>query len=101
MWWGEGMQSTFGYGPDQIGESTTWCHDHIHPEDRERVVASMGDAVGDGSAIWEAEFRYLASDGRYLDVYDRGAIVRDADGKAVRFVGIMQDVTARNAASAR
>lgn len=101
VWWGEGMQSMFGYGPDQIGETTKWCHDHIHPEDRERVVASMGDAVGDGSAIWEGEFRYLAADGGYLDVHDRGAIIRDADGKAVRFVGIMQDVTARNAASAR
>jgi PAS domain-containing protein len=34
VWWGEGMQSTFGYRPEQVGPSTKWCHEHIHPEDR-------------------------------------------------------------------
>ncbi len=46
-------------------------------------------------------FRYLAADGAYLDVFDRGSIIRYADGKALRFVGVMQDVTARKAAGER
>jgi len=97
VWWGEGMTSTFGYGVDQIGNSTAWCHDHIHPDDRERVVAGMTDAVQSGSPTWEDDFRYRRADGSYVEVYDRGAIIRDVDGTAQRFVGVMQDVTARNA----
>jgi PAS domain S-box-containing protein len=101
VWWSEGLSALFGYGPDQIGENTEWCHEHIHPEDRERVVGSMTAAVQNGDATWEGEFRYRKADGAYLDVYDRGSIVRDAAGKAVRFSGVMQDFSARKASATR
>jgi len=101
VWWSEGIQSLFGYGADQVGSSTQWCHEHMHPDDRERVVESMTAAVANGDVRWESEFRYRKADGGYLEVHDQGAIVRDAAGKALRFVGTMKDVTARNAASAQ
>ncbi len=97
VWWSEGMLSTFGYGPEEVGDSTRWCHEHIHPDDRARVTDGMTAAVVDGSASWEDEFRYLAASGTYIEVFDRGAILRDGDGDALRFVGVMQDITARNA----
>ena len=87
------MRSVFGYGSDEIGKSTDWCHNHIHPEDRRRVVGSMIDAVENGDVVWEGQFRYRKADGRYVDVLDRGSIIRDAEGKALRFVGMMQDIT--------
>jgi len=101
VWWSEGMRSVLGYGPDQIGPGTRWCHEHIHPEDRERVVESMAQAVQSTDVFWESEFRYLKADGTYLDVYDRGAVIRDEAGKAMRFVGVMQDVSARKALADR
>lgn len=94
VWWGEGMRSVFGYGPDQIGPGTQWCHDHIHPDDRARVVASMHDAVANGDVVWEGQFRYRRADNSYANVLDRGAIIRDSDGRALRFLGIMQDISA-------
>lgn len=97
VWWGEGMESTFGYGPDEVGPTTEWCHDHIHPDDRERVAASMTKSVEDGSVVWESDFRYRCKGGNYVEVYDRGSIHRDTDGNALRFLGVMQDVSARNA----
>lgn len=97
VWWGEGMTSTFGYGADQIGDTTAWCYDHIHPDDRERVVAGMSEAVRSDATTWEDDFRYRRADGTYVEVYDRGAIIRDIDGTPLRFVGVMQDVAARNA----
>ena len=99
VWWGEGMLSTFGYGPEQVGDTTSWCHAHIHPDDRERVVKGMEEAVRSGAPTWEDDFRYRTANGSYLDVYDRGTIIRDGDGNAQRFVGVMQDVTSRNAVS--
>lgn len=97
VWWGEGMTSTLGYDPDQIGESTRWRDERIHPDDRKRIVEGMRAAIEDGLANWEGEFRYLDAAGRYRDVLDRGAILTDVNGKAFRFVGVMQDVTARTA----
>jgi PAS domain S-box-containing protein len=101
VWWGPGMRSVFGYAPDQIGPRTEWCHAHIHPEDRERVVDSMTSAVRDGDVTWEGEFRYRKADGQYLDVLDRGSILRGSSGEALRFVGVMQDITKRKAAAGR
>ena len=101
VWWGPGMRSVFGYGPNQIDSRMEWCHAHIHPEDRERVVDSMKAAVRDGDVIWEGEFRYRKADGQYLDVLDRGSILRGPSGEALRFVGIMQDVTKRRVAADR
>lgn len=93
VWWSEGMHSVFGYAADQIGETTTWYHEHIHPDDRKRIVASMNDAVAHGDVVWDGQFRYRRADGSYIDVLDRGSIIRDAEGKALRFVGIMQDIS--------
>ena len=77
VWWSEGLQASFGYGADaQIGDSPQWRHEHIHPEDRQRVVESMRLSVEDGSPTWEADFRYRERTGDYLEVYDRGAILR-------------------------
>lgn len=98
VWWSEGIHALFGYGIEEVSDTTEWCHDHIHPEDRQRVIQSMTNAVESGAVNWEEEFRYRKADGEYLSVLDRGAIIRAPDGKAVRFVGVMQDVTARTAA---
>ena len=101
VWWGPGMRSVFGYAPDQIGPRMEWRHAHIHPEDRDRVVDSMTTAIRNGDVTWEGEFRYRKADGHYLDVLDRGSILRSASGEALRFVGVMQDITKRKAAADR
>jgi PAS domain S-box-containing protein len=95
------MRSVFGYAPDQISPRLEWRHAHIHPEDRERVVDSMTTAIRNDDVTWEGEFRYRKADGDYLDVLDRGSILRSSSGEALRFVGVMQDVTKRKAAADR
>jgi len=97
VWWSEGTQRLFGYGPDQMGDSSQWRDDNIHPEDRARVIAGMTQAVKNGSATWQDEFRYRAANGSYIVVLDRGSIIRDETGAGIRFVGMMQDISARDA----
>ena len=100
VWWSDGLRALFGHGPGEVGNSAAWWRAHIHPDDRSRIIESMDTAVRDGSVHWEGEFRYRKADGAYLEVHDRGAITRDIHGEALRFVGMMQDVTARNAKAA-
>lgn len=101
VWWSEGLYSLFGYEPQQVGDSTKWCHEHIHPDDRQRIVNGMMDAVQAGDVMWQGEFRYRKADGSYAHVLDRGSILRDSGGKPLRFVGIMQDVSVRKACESR
>ncbi|WP_395843055.1 PAS domain-containing protein [Archangium violaceum] len=92
--WNEGISTVFGYAPEQVIPYATWWYEHIHPEDRERVVHGIHAVIGSAHGQhWEDEYRFRRADGLYRRVRDRGSIVRDSQGKAVRMVGAMQDVT--------
>jgi len=68
----------------------------IHPDDQERVRATMAAARAPGGLPgWEMDYRYLRPDGREIWFHSRGAATRDADGKTTRLFGIMIDVTER------
>jgi PAS domain S-box-containing protein len=100
--WNPGVSTVFGYAPGEVEETGAWWSAHIHPEDRERVVAGIHrviDGAGGGHS-WRDEYRFRRADGAYADVVDRGYVARDAGGRAVRMIGAMEDVTARRAAEA-
>lgn len=93
QWCNENLKILLGYDPtktEQIVES--WAN-RVHPEDRESVVASM-DAVLEGSdTFWSGEYRYRHADGHYLTFIDRTFVIRDDEGKAIRMLGSLVDVT--------
>jgi PAS domain S-box-containing protein len=95
LWWNEGIQTLFGYTETEIGPDITWWCELIHPEDRERVVTDIRAAVERGDASWSAEYRCRRADGSYAQVYDRGYVLRDAEGRGTRMIGAMMDVTQR------
>lgn len=92
VWWSEGMLQVLGYGPEQIGPDTKWCHEHIHPYDRGRIIDGMQKACANGDTLWRDELRYRKANGDYAHVLKRGVIFRDAVGEAVRFMGVMQEI---------
>ncbi|HEX2134971.1 MAG TPA: PAS domain S-box protein, partial [Microvirga sp.] len=98
VWWSDAMLRQLGYAPEDIGPDTAWCFAHMHPDDRERVVSGMREAAAGTGDTWSDEFRYERADGSYAYISDRGFILRDAQGKAVRMIGAMQDITERKAA---
>lgn len=93
IWWGDGMRARFGYAYDdtpQIGES--WV-EHIHPDDRERVVAGIHSVIDGGGKLWTDEYRFIRADGSLAQVADRGFVIRNEQGAGVRMVGSMLEVT--------
>jgi PAS domain S-box-containing protein len=98
VWWSDAMQTQMGYAPGDIGPDTAWCFAHMHPEDRERVVRGMREAAAGTRDTWSDEFRYQRADRSYATIADRGFILRDARGKAVRMIGAMQDISVRKQA---
>ncbi|UYZ62694.1 PAS domain-containing protein [Hymenobacter weizhouensis] len=96
--WNDAMQRVFGYAPEQVGTTIQWWYDQIHPEDTERVVHGIHAAIDGGQASWQDEYRYRRADGTYAHVLDRGYIGRDAQGRAQRMIGAIQDITAQQEA---
>ena len=95
LWWNDGFLTTFGYTAGEIEPSVESWTGLIHPDERNRVVESIRHAIATGAETWSAEYRFQRKDGSHAFVQDRGYILRDAAGKAVRMVGGMRDLTAQ------
>lgn len=72
----------------------------MHPEDRPRVEAEIGQALEAG-AKFVSEYRLRQADGSCRNVIARGKIERDAQGCPVHMHGVILDVTERVAAESR
>ena len=93
VWRSEGASATFGYPPDERDSDINFWVNRIHPEDRDRVHQSIQVAIKNGEEFWQAEYRFLCQDGFYADVLDRGYVVHNAEGKPVRMVGALSNVS--------
>jgi PAS domain S-box-containing protein len=93
VWWNRNVQTLFGYNEEDIGQSNDWWGETIHPDDRNRVVTSLQTLVRSGEDFWSGEYRFHRADGSYADVFDRGYILRDHEGRAVRMIGSIMDIT--------
>jgi PAS domain S-box-containing protein len=94
IFWNGGL-SGFGYESGHAENTIDWWIERVHPEEVERVRHSLERAVDSGQSQWEEEYRFRKLDGTYADVVDRGLLVRDESGRAVRMVGSLQDITRR------
>jgi diguanylate cyclase (GGDEF)-like protein/PAS domain S-box-containing protein len=95
-WRSDNVYALFGYGPGEFGPNLKAWEELLHPDDRERVMDSVMRGAESAASEWECDYRLRRKDGSYADVRDRGFIVRDMDGRAVRALGGMLDVTQRN-----
>jgi PAS domain S-box-containing protein len=90
--WSQGLRSLFGYDLNDDMHHDWWS-DHVHPDEREAVLASIEEVFASDENYWATEYRFLAADGRYANVLDRGYVIRDEAGRPTRFIGAMVDIT--------
>ncbi len=70
----------------------------VHTDDLALSEATARMALESGAHSWEHQYRFRRADGTYACMLERARIVRDARGRARRVVGVMRDVTQRQAA---
>ncbi len=93
IWWSAGLASAFGHCPQTLGASLEAWTALIHPNHRQRVVDSLHRVIQGDSEDWCEEYPFRRQNGEYARVLDRGRVIRDATGQAVRMVGGMKDLT--------
>jgi two-component system cell cycle sensor histidine kinase/response regulator CckA len=72
--------------------------ERVHPDDLGPTEAAARAAIETGAESWQHEYRFRRADGSYADVLERAFIARDSEGRALRAVGAMEDVTSRKVA---
>jgi PAS domain S-box-containing protein len=98
LYWGEGFETIFGYDRKKLsGTIQSWTQ-HVHPEDSDYIIKSIVEICTGTGTNWKEEYRYKKADGTYADVVDRGFVIRDEGGTAVRMVGAMHDISERKKA---
>lgn len=91
---GKAFKKITGYDMKGSVQKLDFLVSKIHPEDRQRVHDSLHAAVAErGKRKWREEYRIIGACGETIDIVDRGFIVRDANGSALRMVGSALDVT--------
>ena len=93
VFWNPNLTSMLGYEPEEMGGKLERWLGRVHPDDAARVRREVAAAVGHGE-IFSSEYRARRKTGEYAALLDRGLILRDPDGKAVRLVGAITDLTA-------
>ncbi len=95
IFWGENFELIFGYNLPDFQSSSDFWYEHIHPEDRENMATSIKNAMAGVDLHWSNEYRFLKADNSYANIYDKGFFIRNNNGKVIRMVGAMQDITKR------
>lgn len=99
-------QETVHYSPQwkrQLGfpepngpDSTHFWRCRVHPADLEAMLGAIRAHVRDGQSPYEAKFRLRSNGSGYRLLHSRGRVIeRGADGRALRMVGVMLDLTGR------
>ncbi len=88
----------FGFPEPNSPDSTHFWQCRVHPEDLDPMLAAMHQHAIEGQPRYEAHFRLRSTGSGYRRVHSRGRIVeRDAEGRPLRGIGIMIDLTDRPA----
>lgn len=91
--WNKGIQGVFGYKKEDVGKTSKWWFDRIHPEDSIKMSIKLYSFIEQKTEKWQDEYRFKCADGTYKYVFDRGFLVKDEEGNAIRMIGAIQDVT--------
>lgn len=99
--WNDALTTRLGYAGEDVQPTIEWWIEHIHPGHERRVTDHIRKLIECGDHKFEDEYPFRKADGTYAHMYDRGFIIRDIEGTAVRMVGAMQDLTERKIAEER
>ncbi len=92
-WW-PGMAEMHGLAPGTAPLTPEDYYAMVHPEDRDRVMQAVKEAVADGRGH-RVEYRVVRPDGSTRWVEGRGRIRRGARGRAATIAGVCLDITRR------
>lgn len=91
--WNKGIESVFGYKEYEVGNSSQWWFDKIHPEDSIKMSIKLYSFIEQKTEKWQDQYRFRCADNSYKYVLDRGFLLKDENGKAIRMIGAIQDIT--------
>ncbi|MBC7935944.1 MAG: PAS domain S-box protein [Rhizobacter sp.] len=94
IWGNEAFRSLFETENDNTELGMEDFANRIHPDDRKRILKLLDDSFKQGQTFIKAEFKFMLSNStQYIIVDDKAHILYNEQGKAVRLLGALRDIT--------
>ena len=88
-----GPHQLFGFSEKEINSQSFW-RAHIKPEEEDRVNRKLKAALEDPTVTFiSAEYPFRKADGSFATVVDKGYIIRNSQGRAIRLIGATSDIS--------
>jgi PAS domain S-box-containing protein len=91
--WNDAIMTVYGYDESMLRTKTEDWLNKVHPDDLKRIKDDISAFLVSGRHHWQGEYRFRRADGSYVSAVDRGYLVHDEKGRAVRMIGALLDVT--------
>ncbi|MEO7924170.1 MAG: PAS domain S-box protein [Chitinophagaceae bacterium] len=93
IWANEIHQHLYGLTLADLVPTVDIWKEHIHPEDRDAIVALQNKNLDSDKNIFISEYRFRDPNNEYRNIYDRCYIKRNKEGNPVSMIGSMMDIT--------
>jgi PAS domain S-box-containing protein len=94
------IETILGFTPEEwLGDASRW-ENCLHPDDKERVIASCARA-NESRSPWREDYRVIARDGRTVWIHDEAVLVLGSNGQPLCWQGVMVDVSEQREADLR
>lgn len=97
LYWTERIAPLFGYPEGNLETTYDNFLAAVHPDDRQSVIDAVNNSV-EHDAPYDIEHRVVWPDGSVHWLLERGAVLRDSDGKPVQMLGVVSDIHDRKLA---
>ena len=95
--WSEEIEPMFGFGRGEFPGTYAAFLEAVHPDDRQLIVDSVQECIESG-CDYAIEHRIVWPDGTVRWLSETGNVIRNSEGKAIRMLGVVQDVTVQKQA---
>ncbi|KAF0144299.1 MAG: two-component hybrid sensor and regulator [Nitrospirae bacterium] len=92
LFWSDEIFRIFGVVPQEFGASDEAFRKTIHPDDRDFVQKAVNEALYEGKSF-SIDHRIVLPDGAEKIVHEQAEVTFDENGKPIRMVGTVQDIT--------
>ncbi len=87
-------EAILGYDAGELAQNVTSWENALLPEDLALAENAVSNYLEGKTDAYEVEFRAVCKDGHIIWAQDKGTITEwDEDGKPIRLVGVLQDIT--------
>lgn len=94
--WSDEVYRIFGLKPQEFDATYEAFLDAVHPDDRAAVNAAYSSSIEEGKNYYEINHRIISkSTGEIRYVHEKCQHIRDSNGKIIRSIGMVHDITDR------